>query len=137
MPFSYAPEVSLKAFEAGGGEGYLTILGQLSREHAARQYLYLTHPLVDSALRLPQPWDTSDSVTTDPKIFYQRAYVVILPMLSVTHNTDRLTRSTIRRMQFISWVVWNVMLSFYGLSETILQQRVTRKDKHTPFSAQH
>ncbi|KZV66952.1 hypothetical protein PENSPDRAFT_755304 [Peniophora sp. CONT] len=103
-----APEVSWKVFKAKDGQGYLDVLLQLSREHPPRQYIYFHQRLVDSCLGISEPWDTSHSYIQDCAKFYQRGLAM-------------------RRMLFISLIVWNVMLSYYGRAETYVSQALQRE----------
>lgn len=72
FPVSHAPEVTLKAFEAGGGQGYLDILRKLLVPQPFDGFVYLENPLIDSMLGIEQPLDTSNRQSTDPIANIQR-----------------------------------------------------------------
>ncbi|KAF7978206.1 hypothetical protein HWV62_1432 [Athelia sp. TMB] len=110
---TYAPEVTLKAFEAGGGQGYLNILRRLVASHSANNFVHLENPLIESMLGIEPPVDTSGEQPSDPMIHLQKSFIT-------------------NRTLFITLVIWNILLSFYGESETLLSLKGTKETKLTP-----
>jgi len=95
----FAPEITLKALQARDGEGYLDLLRRLMPQASLTdQYILIENSVIDSMLELRKPFDTTNSVPTDPLAFVQKV-------------------SVMRRCLFISLSVWSILLSFYGISE--------------------
>ncbi|KAF7977905.1 hypothetical protein HWV62_2468 [Athelia sp. TMB] len=110
---TYAPEVTLAAFEAGSGQGYLDILRKLIAFDSSNSFVHLENPLIESMLGIEPPVDTSGSQPSDPIVHLQKSAIA-------------------NRTLFITLVVWNILLSFYGESETLLQFKATKEPKVTP-----
>ncbi|KAF7978199.1 hypothetical protein HWV62_1418 [Athelia sp. TMB] len=110
---TYAPEVTLAAFEAGSGQGYLDILRKLIAFDSSNSFVHLENPLIESMLGIEPPVDTSGSQPSDPMVHLQKSAIA-------------------NRTLFITLVVWNILLSFYGESETLLQFKATKEPKVTP-----
>ncbi|KAF7977903.1 hypothetical protein HWV62_2464 [Athelia sp. TMB] len=108
-----SPEVTLAAFEAGRGQGYLDILRRLIAFDSGSSFVHLENPLVESMLGIELPVDTSGEQPSDPVIHLQKTFIV-------------------NRTFFITLVVWNILLSFYGGSETLLSTKSAKETKLTP-----
>ncbi|KDQ10881.1 hypothetical protein BOTBODRAFT_57782 [Botryobasidium botryosum FD-172 SS1] len=109
---TYAPEVTLKGFQAGGGQGYLDLLRKLMLQKFGRHFVHVENPLIESMLGVSMPLDTSAELPTDPLVFVQKGFI---------------TNRTI----FITLVVWNILLSFYDRNETLVSIKNTRNAKLT------
>lgn len=72
IPASYAPDITLKAFEVGGGQGYLDILRKLLVPQSFDGFVHLKNSLIESMLGIEPPLDTSNRQSTDPMVFIQR-----------------------------------------------------------------
>ncbi|KAF7978196.1 hypothetical protein HWV62_1412 [Athelia sp. TMB] len=110
---AYSPEVTLAVFEAGKGQGYLDILRKLIAFDSGKSFVHLENPLVESMLGIKLPVDTSGEHPSDPMIHLQKSFIA-------------------NRTFFITLVVWNILLSFYGESETLLSVKSAKETKLTP-----
>lgn len=69
----FAPEVSLKQFEAKDGQGYLDLMQLLMpRRNLPNQYVRIEHPVVDVMLGLEAPFDTARPVGTDRAVLMRK-----------------------------------------------------------------
>jgi len=109
---TYAPEISLKGFQARGGQGYIDLLRRLMPQQSGHDFIHVENPLIESMFGITMPFDTSSKLPTDPLVFVQKGFI---------------TNRTI----FITLVVWNVMLSFYNQPETLVSIKATRNTKLT------
>ncbi|KAF7978198.1 hypothetical protein HWV62_1416 [Athelia sp. TMB] len=109
---SYAPEVTLTAFEAGSGQGYLDTLRKIVVWDSSNNFVHLENPLVESMLGIEPPVDTSGEQPADPTAQLQK--------ISITNRT-----------LFITLVVWHILLSFYGETATSLLLKGTKGVKPT------
>jgi hypothetical protein len=95
----------------------------LSRERSANEYIYPHHKLYDTAFDLPDPWKTYESYTSDSKLFMQRTYVPLHGCIFCETSVFSSFRFVQNRTLFISLAIYNILLSFYGRSETYVPEK--------------
>jgi hypothetical protein len=125
----FAPEVTLRHFQARNGQGYLDLLRSLLPVSTPNnQYVRIQHPAVDAQFGIRGPLDTSDAVSLDPAVFGQRMYCSILFFLLANRSPLGMVRMDMYRSRFINLVVWHILLSFHNMSEPLLPVRTERRD---------
>lgn len=72
LSVSYAPEVTLRAFEAGGGQGYLHILRTLLVSHSLNNFMRLENPELESMLGIESAVDAGAQLPTGPMLFVRK-----------------------------------------------------------------
>lgn len=68
----FAPEISLKQIEAGGGKGYLDLISRVTPHEAPDQYTRIENPLLDSFWGIRLPFSTRKDLPTSATLYYQR-----------------------------------------------------------------
>ncbi|KAF7978207.1 hypothetical protein HWV62_1434, partial [Athelia sp. TMB] len=85
---TYAPEVTLRAFEAGGGQGYLHILRTLLVSHSLNNFMRLENPELESMLGIESAVDAGAQLPTGPMLFVRKWDESLVPLKS---SKDKLT----------------------------------------------